>query len=81
MYKLKKSTQKNKKYMAVFDYDKSVVHFGDPLHNQYKDNTGLGLYSHKDHMDKKKRDSYYARHGKEAERFSAKWFAHKYLWS
>ena len=79
-YKLKKSTQKAKKYMAVFDYDKSVVHFGDSSAAQYKDTTGLGLYSKKDHLDKKRRDAYYARHGKDAEKWSAKWFSHKYLW-
>lgn len=80
-YKLKRSTQTStKKYMAIFDYDKSVVHFGDPAYGQYKDVTGLGLFSKKDHLDKKRRDAYYARHGKQAEKYSAKWFSHKYLW-
>lgn len=79
-YKLKKSTQKAKKYMAIFDHDKSVVHFGDPNYGQYKDTTGLGLYSKLDHLDKKRRDAYYTRHGKDADKWSAKWFSHKYLW-
>ena len=68
---------KNKKYMAVFDNKK--VHFGDNRYDQYEDKTKLKLYKHKDHKDKKRRDSYYARHGK-AELHSAKWFSHKYLW-
>ena len=78
MYQIKKSTMKHKKYMAVFK-DKTI-HFGDNRYPQYKDKTGLKLYSHLDHGDEKRKKQYYARHGKEAEKYSAKYFSHKYLW-
>ena len=79
-YVIKKSTRKYKKYMAVFnDNSKPAVHFGDNRYEQYKDSTSLRLYSKFDHLDKKRRESYYARHGK-AIPFSAKYFSHKYLW-
>ena len=78
MYVIKKSTQKNKKYMAVFK-DK-IIHFGDNRHQHYKDKTSLKLYSHLDHGDEKRRKSYFARHG-EATKYSAKYFSHKFLWS
>ena len=78
MYVIKKSTQQNKKYMAVFK-DKTV-HFGDNRYNHFKDKTNLKLYSHLDHNDEKRKKSYYARHGKEAKLHSAKYFSSKYLW-
>jgi hypothetical protein len=67
--------------MAVFDdSQKTVVHFGDNRFGQYKDTTKLKLYSRLDHNDKKRRDSYYARHGVDAKLYTPKWFSHKYLW-
>lgn len=77
-YIIKKSTRKYKKYMAVFK-DKTI-HFGDNRYQQYKDQTELKLYSDKDHLDENRRRLYYLRHGKKAEKHSAKWFSHKYLW-
>jgi hypothetical protein len=77
-YEIKKSTRKYKKYMAVFK-DKTI-HFGDNRYQQYKDQTKLKLYEHLDHLDKKRRELYYKRHGTEAKLYSAKWFSHKYLW-
>jgi len=73
-----KSTRKHKKYMAVFQNKK--VHFGDNRYEQFKDSTRLQLYSHLNHYDKKRKQNYYARHGKVAKLHSAKWFAHKFLW-
>lgn len=59
----KKSTRKNKKYSVITPSGKTV-HFGSSSYEQYKDSTGLGLYSHLDHNDEKRRDNYRARHKK-----------------
>ncbi len=76
-YTFKESTRKNKKY-DVFYGGQYIVSFGDKRYQQYKDK--LGLYSHLDHMDKKRRDNYYKRFGEFAEEGTAKYFSHKYLW-
>ncbi len=86
---IKKSTRKNKKYMVK--YEGKTYHFGDNRYPQFKDSTGLGLYSHLDHGDKERRRKYFKRHSgvetkKEAvekERqlgMSAKLLAHMFLW-
>lgn len=74
------STRRHKKYMAVFADGLPSVHFGDSRYQQYRDSSGLGLYSHLDHFDPKRRRAYFARHGLEAKPYSAKWFSHKFLW-
>lgn len=63
--KFEKSTRKNKKYSVITPKGK-VVHFGAiqngiPM-EQYKDSTGLGLYSEYDHNDIKRRENYRSRH-------------------
>lgn len=78
-YTIKKSSRKNKKY-DVYSNDKYVLSFGDSRYGQFKDSTNLKIYSSKDHNDKSRRDNYYKRHGKDAVKYSAKWFSHKYLW-
>lgn len=55
----KKSTRSGKKYMTV--YDGKTIHFGDSNMQQFFDSTGLGLYSHLNHNDEKRRKSYLAR--------------------
>lgn len=75
-YIFKKSTRKNKKY-AVFKDGKMLTHFGDKRYGQYHDK--IGLYSHLDHGDEKRRANYYKRHGN-AKFESAKWFSHNFLW-
>ena len=78
---IRPSTRRHKKYMAVFlDGRRPAVHFGDSRYAQYRDSTPLRLFSHLDHLDPKRRASYYARHGTKAEPYSAKWFSHKFLW-
>jgi len=72
-----------KKYKAVvYLRGKKVktVSFGDKRYAQYKDKTPLKLYSKKNHLDKKRRARYYARHKKNYPRYSADWFSKKYLW-
>lgn len=76
VYTFKKSKRKNKKY-DVYKNGKYLVSFGDNRYGQYKDK--IGSYSSKNHLDKKRRELYYKRHG-DAKFESAKWFSHKYLW-
>ena len=78
-FQLKKSTRKHKKYMAVFKNGKAV-HFGDNRYEQFKDSTGLGVYSHLNHGNLERRKRYYSRHGTKTKLYSAKWFSHKFLW-
>ena len=58
---ISKSTKPGKKYKAVFS-DGSVLHFGSTAYQQFKDSTGLGAYSRKDHGDLKRRANFHARH-------------------
>ncbi len=60
MPKFEKSTRKGKKYSVITPSGKKI-HFGALGMEQYKDSTGLGLYSNLDHGDKKRRKSYLAR--------------------
>ena len=55
-----KSTLKGKKYMLVAPNGKTI-HFGSLSNEHYKDSTGLGLYTHLNHNDEKRRKSYLAR--------------------
>jgi hypothetical protein len=75
-YKPIKSTRKNKKYMVLTD--SGIVHFGQKNYSQYKDK--IGLYSHLDNNDKKRRELYYKRHGKSAKKDTPKYFSNMYLW-
>ena len=54
-----KSANKNKKYAVV--YNGKTINFGDSASEQYRDTTGLGLYTSKDHLDPVRRKSYLAR--------------------
>lgn len=54
-----KSANKNKKYAVV--YNGKTINFGDSKMEQYRDTTGLGLYTSKDHLDPVRRKSYLAR--------------------
>jgi hypothetical protein len=84
----KKSTRKGKKYSVITPSGKTI-HFGALEMEQFKDSTGLGLYSHLDHGDKKRRDRYLARakgiKNKKGELTwkdpeSANYYAVRYLW-
>lgn len=56
MPEFRKSTKKNKKYDVY--HDGKWIAFGDVFSEQFKDSTGLGLYSHMDHGDFKRREAY-----------------------
>ena len=84
VYIFSKSNRKNKKYKVVVKFKSKpdeTYHFGQLGYAQYRDSTPLKLYSSKDHLDKKRQKSYFARFGKDAKRYSAKYFSHKYLWT
>ena len=59
MPEFKKSTRKGKKYMVKVN--NKWVHFGASSMQQFKDTTGLGLYTHLNHGDKERRKRYLAR--------------------
>jgi hypothetical protein len=80
------------KYTAIMK-DGSKVSFGHKDYQQYKDSVpksmGGGLWTGKNHNDKKRRDSYRKRHrgvlnklGKPAYKvkYSPSWFSYYYLW-
>jgi hypothetical protein len=88
-YKLKrfeKSDTLNKKYNAILINTKTKkeirVPFGDSRYGQFKDSTGLGLFSKNDTLDKKRRDLYRNRHKKDLRDgfYSAGYLAWHYLW-
>lgn len=72
-----------KKYIAILNDDGKIkkVSFGHQDYQQYQDRTPLRLYSHLNHLDKKRRELYYKRHNKEYPIYSADWFSKTYLWS
>ena len=80
-----KAKAQNKKYIAIIvnkDGETKKINFGDNRYEQYKDNTGLGIYSNLDHNDISRRRLYRLRHHKDIEEecFSSGYFALKYLW-
>jgi hypothetical protein len=79
-----KSNAKNKKYTAIIRSGNKIkkIHFGDSRYEQYKDSSGLGLYSKLDHGDKKRRASYKSRHSGFLKPgfYSAGYFSMNYLW-
>ncbi len=75
-----------KKYNAIIEDKKTKkrqkIPFGDRRYQQYRDSTGLKLYSRLDHGDEKRKKNYLARHEKTRhKKFSSSWFASTYLWS
>lgn len=73
-----------KKYNAILEEKKSKniikIPFGDKRYEQYKDNA-LGLYSHLDHNDIKRKNNYRARHKHDKlNEYSSGYFSYYYLW-
>jgi len=85
--RFERSKSRGSKYDAIIE-DKITkkrqrVPFGsaDPLYEQYRDTTGLRLYSRLDHNDEKRRQNYLARHQKTmTKKFSSSWYAARFLW-
>lgn len=90
LLKFIKSPLKTKKYRALLQHKKTgkivKIDFGGikkdgTPYEQYKDSTGLGLYSAYNHLDKKRRDRYRLRHSKNSILpFSANFLSWFYLW-
>ena len=85
--KFERSHMPDKKYNVVLR-NKSTgrtkkISFGAKGYAQYKDSTGLKLYSSLDHLDEERRKRYLKRHegeGNASRKYSAGWFATNYLW-
>ena len=98
LVKIEKSKAKHKKYVAIVRNKETKkerkINFGDNRYENFKDSTPLGLYTHKNHGDKKRRDNYFSRHSgtknkqeallkemkKSGGKFNAKILSHRYLW-
>ena len=71
-----------------------IIHFGHKDYQQFKDRTNIGLYTYKNHGDKRRQRNYYNRHSGEKNRkkaikkeinksggyYNAKILSHIYLW-
>lgn len=89
----------HKKYTAFVRNNKTKkvrkINFGDNRYEQFKDRTPLGLYTSKNHGDKKRQYNYYNRHSgignrkraikkeirKSKSYYTPKILSHKYLWN
>ena len=87
LLRFERSKNPKKKYDAILEDVKTKrtqrVPFGSrqPLYQQYKDSTGLKLYSRLDHGDEERRKNYLARHEKTRhKKFSPSWFSWQFLW-
>ena len=82
-----KSNTKYKKYDAIVKNKHNLrafrIPFGDNKYQHYKDKTGLGLYSHLNHLDKKRQHRYFVRHQHNIKEgyYSPAYFSMKYLWN
>jgi len=87
--RFEKSKRKGKKYDAVLQNKQTKrevrVPFGAIGYEQFRDSTGLGLYTKDNHGDKNRKRNYRSRHSKEIpsfkEFYSSGFFAMRYLWS
>jgi hypothetical protein len=87
--RFEKSKRKDKKYDAVLQNKQTNrevrVPFGAIGYEQFRDSTGLGLYTKDNHGDKVRKRSYRSRHSKEMasfkEFYSPGFFAMRYLWT
>jgi hypothetical protein len=81
-----KSTRKGKMYAAVLQNKTTRkikrIHFGSSVIGNYSDKTGLNLYPHLIHSDKKRRKAFRSRfaHLIKPGYWSAAWFAYYILW-
>lgn len=74
----------NKKYkVELYENGNKIktIQFGDVRYQHYRDITPLKLYTHLNHNDKERRHRYKIRHEKDRHiKYTAGWFADKYLW-
>ena len=92
------SDRKEKKYMAtvknIMSGSKRKIHFGASNYEQFKDSTGIGKYTKKNHGNRRRRKNYFTRHSgistkgraidkekrKSGGKYTAKILSHMYLW-
>ena len=81
LYKPFVSALPTKKYSVYVRRDgaRRLIHFGDKRYGQFRDR--LGHYAHLDHGDRKRRERYFARHGRTKDKNTAKYWANRVLWS
>ena len=74
------SSAQHKKYSVYVmrDGKRKLIHFGDSRYGQYRDK--LQHYSHLDHNDTRRRELWYARHGRTTDKSSARFWAARVLW-
>ena len=85
LLRFERSRTKNKKYDAIIEDKKTKrtqrIPFGQIGYEQYKDTTGLKLYSRLDHGDEERRKNYLARHEKTRhKKWSPSWLSWQFLW-
>ena len=85
--KFVRSSDSNKKYDAILEHKttgrRKKISFGQRGASQYRDSTGLKLYSNFDTNDPKRKKLYQQRHEGEGEpnrKYSPGWFSWHYLW-
>ena len=81
-YEWSKGNYPKKYKVVVFEGGKKLrtTQFGDSRYQQFRDKTPLKLFSSKNHLDLKRRANYRSRHNYAKPKYSAGWFALKYLW-
>jgi hypothetical protein len=85
LVKFQKSKTKGKKYDAIIEdttnKKRMRVPFGAIGYEQYRDDTGLKLYTRYDHLDKERKKNYLKRHqSTRFKKWSPSWFSAVYLW-
>jgi hypothetical protein len=85
--KFERSKNLEAKYDAILENKQNKrrvrVPFGNRSYEQWRDTTGLKLYSHLDHNDQRRRASYRARHGAQGyqnRKYSPAYFSWNFLW-
>lgn len=78
----KNDTNSRYKYFVYVKSDNKQgykkIGFGHKDYEHYKDK--LGQYKKLDHLDKKRKDRYYSRHGKTTDKNTAKYWSNTILW-
>lgn len=85
LIKFMRSRTRGKKYDAILLNKRTRkvkrIPFGALGYEQYKDSTGVGLYSNINHLNTKRRRNYRIRHaGENKRKYSSGYFSWKYLW-
>lgn len=83
----KRSNAEGKKYSALIQNKTNkrirTINFGSSSHEQFKDSTGLGLYSGLNHGDRERQKKYKSRHAVFIRKgfYSPGYFSMRYLWT